>query len=224
MLHFNQRDWLRMFADGDVPPFEEGGIEVSPGTDDGGLPIPKTRKEYFMAIAAGGVPGTDFPERLESPDIITTVENTYVETLEHAGTTTYKYAADINNFVKPTVLAYERLVVKLNTKQASFVGSDRDPRWAFTDGAGNLHELYYDGRDSNWKVSITTDNVELPPSALIDYEVYIAWDKAVPGTPLQPKTVEEAYYANLAHIEVAESFTPKTRKDQYLNALSKKKF
>lgn len=188
------------------------------------LPIPKTRKEYFMAIAAGGVPGTDFPERLESPNIITTVENTYVENLGHVKGTTYKYTAAINNFVEPlTLVGYEAWVVKLNTKQASFVGSDRDPRWAFTDSTGNIHELYYEDRSHEWVVSITTDNIELMLSALTDYTVYVAWDEVVPGAPLQPKTVEEAYYANLAHIRVkAESFTPKTRKDQYLNALINK--
>ena len=49
------------------------------------LPIPKTRKEYFMAVAAGGTPGTDFPERTLQPK---TVEEAYYADLANVDVST----------------------------------------------------------------------------------------------------------------------------------------
>lgn len=178
------------------------------------LSIPKTRKEYFMAIAAGGTPGTDFPARYEVAPVIEHVYYKYEETLTGgAATSGYAYSKGISDFVEPGGFT---MVVKINGKETTH--DLLTGRWTNADG----YYLEYNERASAQYIVGITSETELSGSAL-DVVVETSWDDdSDTGTPLQPKTVEEAYYANLAQINVASALSKmqiKTRKDQYLNAL-----
>ena len=171
------------------------------------LPAPKTRKEYFMAIAAGGVPGTDFPVRYES---IKNVYNKYEETLEAGGTDIgYLYEATIEDFVE---MSKDKIIdeplVKINGKDALYNAESQ--LWANEDG----YALYY---GTEMIVGIESDT-ELTGDAL-NVIVEVSFNTAL---PLKPKTVEEAYFANLGDmldLDDLASMKIKTRKDQYLNAM-----
>lgn len=181
------------------------------------LPIPKTRKEYFMAIAAGGVPGTDFPERLDTPDKI--VENlaSYEESLEHVGTTSnpYVYAAEISNFIGP-MPDYSDIAdwtVTIDGKSAEW--NSTEYKWETSTG----YRLYKDGRSNNWVIRI---EVAFPREFSRPIIIMTSHKMLEPGIPIQPSTIEEAYWARVAKLDVVKTFIPKSRKDKYLNALINK--
>lgn len=176
------------------------------------LPVPKTRKEYFMAIAAGGEPGVDFPVKYDRKPEVKHYDYTYEETLEAIEADgEYAYAKDISDFVTPS----EAPSVKINGKNAT--QDIVSGRWSNEDG----YLLGYNQDDQVWFTGILSET-ELSGDAL-NVTVETFWDdNSDEGDPLSPKTIEEAYYANLAQVDVATALSKmqiKTRKDQYLNAM-----
>lgn len=179
------------------------------------LPTPKTRKEYFMAIAAGGVPGEDFPARYEVAPVAEYCDYTYEETLSATTSDSgYKYKKSILEFNSIPESA-TNVVVTINNKVATKSGE----KYVNEDGYTLARRT---GILPGYDVYIVSET-ELSGDAL-NVTVETSWDALSKGTPLQPKTVEEAYYTNLAEIDVATalaSMSIKTRKDQYLNAIIK---
>ena len=166
------------------------------------LPKPRTRKEYFMAIAAGGVPGEDFPARYDVQPVVEHKSYEYEVTLvdQHA-VSDYLYSADISNFTDPLSFTGD-MIVKINGKAAQY--SELGENWENADG----YILFYTGKtDRTWSVEIASET-ELSGDAL-NVTVETSWDDdSDPGTPIQPHTIEEAYWATVAQITVSAALPP----------------
>lgn len=181
------------------------------------FPVPKTRKEYFMAIAAGCDPGTDFPERWERKPIYSSEEDSYEVTLsDGSGAGPYHYFSAINNFVD-----LQDMVVVINGKNAPLI----DGKYKNEDGYFIYQTVDRQG-NMYWEARVVSET-ELSGSALnvtIETSGYIIEDE---GLPLMPKTMDEEFYAFFGdqHYYYGSlvfdlgMFPLKSRKDKYQQAI-----
>ena len=198
MLHFNQRNWLKMFPD---------EIAVDAGNGAAGhtlpeqlpvqLPEPKNRKEFYLSLLAGHTPtkkqvlfsgyGKYQVVKMnisgvhrETPAIIVQVSGVDENTIVMLGDQEYTYAANILSWVD---VAYSFLIAANTSEIWIHVASEAD---------------------ASQKVVV--------------YNI-VEW------TPPEPKTVTEFYLAKMAGVEVATyetvlekelTFVPSYKQGNYL--------
>lgn len=169
------------------------------------LTEPKTRLEYYLAVACGAVPGEDIPSMYDG---VENVYHKYEETVEFDSEDegVYSYMAEIENFIEPdpiTILG--NASVKINGYDAELDGQS----WTYDDANGTFYRVALDGGD--WYVGIASPT-QLSGDAL-NVIVEFSWTE---DTPIQPKTNIEHYIAALAGLYEGDLPEPKTAKEYFI--------
>ena len=180
MLHFNQRNWFKMFPQAPHASEEPGdGSETE--TNNESLPEPKNRKEFYLSLLAGNRP--------KNKEVI----------YNGLGT-------NPTNEIWPGNIYVAGISAVIN----SGIEISPEITKVFLDGIECEHEDPIDGsapHDGTWFV-VENDSgrriaiCKRTLGSLLGATVYIV--NETPKTPPRPKTVTEFYLAKMAGVEVVD--------------------